>query len=107
MSRKLDGRTAIVTGAAQGIGKAIATRLAAAGNEVSVVVRGAHLEAIRAAGLTLLTGDRKIVMPVKASDNPADLGPQAGQVRIAGEQGRKPGRKRNLHFGEVAIVVEF
>lgn len=58
------------------IGGNFATRLAAAGNEVSVVVRGAHLEAIRANGLTLLTGDRKIVMPVQASDRPADLGPQ-------------------------------
>jgi 2-dehydropantoate 2-reductase len=58
------------------IGGNFAARLAAAGNEVSVVVRGAHLEAIRANGLTLLTGDRKIVAPVKASDRPADLGPQ-------------------------------
>src|SRR5690242_15105499 len=58
------------------IGGNFAARLAAAGNEVSVVVRGAHLAAVRANGLTLLTGDRKIVVPVKASDRPADLGPQ-------------------------------
>ena len=58
------------------IGGNFAARLAAAGNEVSIVVRGAHLEAIRARGLTLLTGDRKIVVPVQASDRPADLGPQ-------------------------------
>jgi 2-dehydropantoate 2-reductase len=58
------------------IGGNFAARLAATGNEVSVVVRGAHLAAIRANGLTLLTGDRKIVVPVKASDRPADLGPQ-------------------------------
>jgi 2-dehydropantoate 2-reductase len=58
------------------IGGNFAARLAAAGNEVSVVVRGAHLAAIRANGLTLLTGDRKIVVPAKASDRPADLGPQ-------------------------------
>ena len=58
------------------IGGNFAARLAAAGNEVSVVARGAHLEAIRARGLTLLTGDRKIVAPVQASDRPADLGPQ-------------------------------
>jgi 2-dehydropantoate 2-reductase len=75
------------------IGGNFAARLAAAGNEVSVVVRGAHLEAIRAGGLTLLTGDRKIVAPVKASDRPADLGPQdvvlstmkaSGQAALAG-----------------------
>ena len=58
------------------IGGNYATRLAAAGNEVSVVARGPHLEAIRAKGLTLLTGDQTIVAPVAASDRPADLGPQ-------------------------------
>jgi 2-dehydropantoate 2-reductase len=58
------------------IGGNFATRLAAAGNEVSVVVRGAHLAAIRANGLAMLSGDRKIVARVEASDTPADLGPQ-------------------------------
>jgi 2-dehydropantoate 2-reductase len=58
------------------IGGNFATRLAAAGNEVSIVARGAHLEAICARGLTLLAGDKKIMAPVKASDRPADLGPQ-------------------------------
>jgi len=58
------------------IGGNFAARLAAAGNEVSIVARGAHLEAIRARGLTLVAGDQKIVAPVKASDRPAELGPQ-------------------------------
>jgi 2-dehydropantoate 2-reductase len=58
------------------IGGNYATRLAAAGNEVSVVARGPHLEAIRANGLTLLTGDKTIVAKVAASDRPAELGPQ-------------------------------
>lgn len=58
------------------IGGNFAARLSAAGNEVSVVVRGAHLDAIRARGLTLLSGDKRIVAPVRASDRPADLGPQ-------------------------------
>ena len=58
------------------IGGNFAARLAEAGNEVSVVARGAHLEAIKARGLTLLAGDKKIVAKVHASDRPADLGPQ-------------------------------
>ncbi len=58
------------------IGGNFAARLADAGNEVSVVARGAHLEAIKARGLTLIAGDRKIVAKVKASDKPADLGRQ-------------------------------
>jgi 2-dehydropantoate 2-reductase len=58
------------------IGGNFAARLADAGNEVSVVARGAHLEAIKAKGLTLIAGDKKIVAKVRASDRPADLGPQ-------------------------------
>ena len=58
------------------IGGNFATRLAVAGNDVSIVARGKHLEAIQARGLTLLTGDRRLVAPVRASDRPADLGPQ-------------------------------
>ena len=58
------------------IGGNFAARLADSGNEVSVVARGAHLEAIKARGLTLIAGDKRIVARVKASDRPADLGPQ-------------------------------
>jgi len=58
------------------VGGHMAAKLAAQGHDVSVVARGAHLEAIRAKGLTLIAGDGKIVAKVKASDNPADLGPQ-------------------------------
>ncbi len=58
------------------IGGNFAARLAAAGNEVSIVVRGAHLEAIRTRGLTLLAGGKKIVATVQATDRPAELGPQ-------------------------------
>ena len=58
------------------VGGNVAARLADAGNEVSVVARGAHLDAIRAKGLTLISGDKKIVAKVRASDRPADLGPQ-------------------------------
>ncbi len=58
------------------IGGNFAARLSAAGNDVSVVARGAHLDAIRTHGLTLLSGDQKIVAKVSASDRPADLGPQ-------------------------------
>jgi 2-dehydropantoate 2-reductase len=58
------------------IGGNFAARLADAGNDVSVVARGAHLEAIKAKGLTLIAGDKKIVAKVKASDRTADLGPQ-------------------------------
>jgi 2-dehydropantoate 2-reductase len=58
------------------VGGHIAARLAAAGSEVCVVARGAHLAAIRRNGLKLIRGDETIVSRVSASDKPADLGPQ-------------------------------
>src|SRR3954468_5631732 len=71
-----DGLMRICVFGAGAIGGNFAARLAAAGNEVSVVARGAHLEAIRAKGLTLIAGDKKIVAKVRASDKPSELGRQ-------------------------------
>jgi 2-dehydropantoate 2-reductase len=58
------------------VGSHFAVRLALAGHEVSCVMRGAHLAAVRANGLTLRVGDAEFKASVKASDDPADLGPQ-------------------------------
>jgi len=58
------------------IGGHLAARLAKAGVEVSVVARGAHLAAMQAHGLTLHAPDLEGVFPVRASDDPAALGPQ-------------------------------
>jgi 2-dehydropantoate 2-reductase len=58
------------------IGGHIAVRLAQAGESVSVVARGAHLEAIRDRGLKLLSGKEVIEARVAASDDPRELGPQ-------------------------------
>ena len=49
---------------------------ARAGHEVSLVARGAHLEAIQKRGLTLISGGRSEVHPVRASSEPADFGVQ-------------------------------
>src|SRR5882757_3238338 len=58
------------------VGSHVAVRLALAGHEVSCVMRGPHLEAVRASGLTLRVGDAEFKAAVKASDDPAALGPQ-------------------------------
>ena len=50
--------------------------LARAGAEVSLVARGAHLQAIRENGLKLLTGDEEHVAHAPATDDPKELGPQ-------------------------------
>lgn len=58
------------------VGGHIAAKLAAAGNEVSVVARGAHLEAIRRNGLRLIHGEKTIQGRVRASSDSRDLGRQ-------------------------------
>src|ERR1700692_4600114 len=58
------------------VGSHFAVRLALAGHDVSCVMRGAHLEAVQAKGLTLRVDDAAFSARVKASDDPADLGPQ-------------------------------
>lgn len=58
------------------VGGHLAAKLAAAGHEVSVVARGANLEAIRARGIVLHTGGRRVAVRVRASDRPEDLGAQ-------------------------------
>jgi 2-dehydropantoate 2-reductase len=47
------------------VGGHIAARLAASGHEVSVVARGAHLEAMRTRGVKLLHGDEVIAGRVR------------------------------------------
>ena len=58
------------------VGGNLAARLARAGVPVCVVARGAHLQAIRSAGLRLQAGEEEIVAKIAASDDPRDLGPQ-------------------------------
>ena len=58
------------------VGGHLAAKLAVAGNDVSVVARGAHLEAMRANGVTLLHGEQTIRGKVRASERAADLGAQ-------------------------------
>jgi 2-dehydropantoate 2-reductase len=58
------------------VGGNFAVRLANAGHEVSAVTRGENLKAIRANGLTLIAGERKLHAKIRASDKPAELGPQ-------------------------------
>jgi 2-dehydropantoate 2-reductase len=58
------------------VGSHFAVRLALAGHDVACVMRGAHLAAVRAKGLTLRVGDAEFTAKVKASDDPAALGPQ-------------------------------
>jgi 2-dehydropantoate 2-reductase len=57
------------------VGGHFAAQLAASGHDVSAVARGAHLEAMRARGVTLLKGERRIVGRVRAAQDPREIGP--------------------------------
>jgi 2-dehydropantoate 2-reductase len=58
------------------IGGLVAARLAALGEDVTVVARGAHLEALRARGLRLVEEGRETVATVRAIGRTAEAGPQ-------------------------------
>ncbi len=58
------------------IGGYMGAKLAKAGADVSLVARGAHLAAMRDKGLTLIEEGERFTVPVTASEDPAELGPQ-------------------------------
>src|SRR6187399_2264938 len=58
------------------VGSHFAVRLALAGHDVSCVMRGPHLEAVKVNGLTLRVGNAEFKARVNASADPSALGPQ-------------------------------
>ena len=58
------------------IGGYMAAKLARVGADVSVVARGPHLAAMQTRGLTLIEDGTTTILPVRAAENPADLGVQ-------------------------------
>jgi 2-dehydropantoate 2-reductase len=58
------------------IGGLLGARLAAAGSEVTLIARGAQLAALRERGLTLRSGEETITVRPRATDDPAEAGPQ-------------------------------
>ena len=59
-----------------GVGGYFGARLAAAGNEVHFIARGAHLAAIRKNGLKVESGAGNLhIHPALATDDPASIGP--------------------------------
>lgn len=64
------------------IGGVLAARLAHAGFETSVIARGAHLQAIRAQGLTLKSREGAINVSLRASDDPAALAAESGPQEV-------------------------
>ena len=57
------------------VGSYLGSRLASARADVHLIARGAHLQALRENGLTLITPDGITTTPVWATDDPATIGP--------------------------------
>ncbi|HEX6469887.1 MAG TPA: 2-dehydropantoate 2-reductase [Streptosporangiaceae bacterium] len=70
-----DARGVCVVGAGA-VGGYIGARLAAAGHATSAVARGATLRALRVHGWRLRTDEGMVTGPVRATEDPAELGPQ-------------------------------
>jgi 2-dehydropantoate 2-reductase len=58
------------------IGGNLGALISRQGYDVSLIARGAHLEAMRENGLKLITGDRQFVTHPHVTDDPGTLGPQ-------------------------------
>ena len=58
------------------VGGFLAARLARADNDVSVIARGAHLDAVKSGGIAVRAAADDFTVSVRASDRPSDLGPQ-------------------------------
>jgi 2-dehydropantoate 2-reductase len=71
----------IVIGAGA-IGGTIGGKLAASGHEVVLVARGAHLDALRAKGLTLATPDGTSTLDIPAVAGPGELGLREDDVLL-------------------------
>jgi len=65
-------RTAVLGAGA--IGGLVGGMLARSGTDVHLIARGDHLAAIRRDGLTILGLDTDVVLPVPATDDPAEVG---------------------------------
>jgi len=92
-----------------GIGGWLAVRLTEAGHEVACLARGAHLDAIRARGLTLEAGEqRTTVRPWRVTEDAATIGPVEavifavkGDGLVAAAQAMRP------LLGPATVVVPF
>lgn len=92
-----------------GVGGYFGGRLALAGNDVTFVARGRHLEAIKANGLTLdSTLGNAVVKPAKVTDNPAEVG-AVEIVMFATKMGDTESAARQLASipGERLTVITF
>jgi 2-dehydropantoate 2-reductase len=91
------------------VGSHFAVRLALAGHEVSCVMRGPHLDAAKTGGLTLRAGDVEFSADVRASEDPAALGPQdvvISTLKATGLQNLVAGLPPLLHEDTAVVFAQ-
>lgn len=57
------------------IGAYLGALLARSGEEVTLIARGPHLEAMQTNGVRIITSKEEITVPVRATDDPEEVGP--------------------------------
>ena len=82
------------------IGGLMAAWLARSGHEVSVVARGAQLDAIRRNGLRVQSKGKTETFDVKAESDPARLGPQDYVLVTVKAQSLTASRRRSRRCSE-------
>ena len=93
-----------------GVGGYFGGRLAAAGNDVVFVARGAHLEAMQRDGLTLDSDMGNVtIRPARAVGSPSDAGGPVDIVMFATKLGDTEGAARSLGptVGPDTVVITF
>ena len=86
------GMMRITVFGAGAIGGYLAAKLAAAGRvDLSIVARGAHLDAINGAGLRLIEDGQETAVPVRAAAQAEELGVQDYVVLALKAHSRRPG----------------
>jgi 2-dehydropantoate 2-reductase len=91
------------------VGSHFAVRLALSGHDVSCVMRGPHLAAVKANGLRLRVGDTEFSADIKASDDPAALGPQdlvISTLKATGLSSLVTGLPPLLHDDTAAVFAQ-
>jgi 2-dehydropantoate 2-reductase len=77
---RLEAEMRVIIYGAGAVGGVIGGRLAQHGHDVVLIARGAHAEAIRDEGLTLLAPGERHVLRVPVATTPAEIGFRAGDV---------------------------
>jgi 2-dehydropantoate 2-reductase len=91
------------------VGSHFAVRLTRAGHDVACVMRGPHLAAVRANGLTLRVGEAEFTAKVKASDDPAALGAQdlvISTLKATGVSSLADGLRPLLHDDTAVVFAQ-